>query len=131
MILRLLALLAVQQGAQAQTLPASPIARVIVTPAQRAVTVGDSLQLRAEAVDAAGQRVVGATVRFVPGGGWFEGSVDSTGLVRAGAVGTLPVTAVAIVPGAKPVVERIEIRMLPGPATRVTGPGSKIGRAHV
>jgi hypothetical protein len=113
------ALLAFQQGPQAQTLPPSPIARVVVTPAQRSVTVGDSLQLQAEAVDASGQRVLGAQVRFVPGGGWFEGSVDSTGLVRAGAVGTLPVTAVAMIPGSRPVVERIEVRMLPGPAARV------------
>jgi hypothetical protein len=114
------ALLAFQQGPQAQTLPPSPIARVVVTPAQRSVTIGDSLQLQAEAVDASGQRVVGAQVRFVPGGGWFEGSVDSTGLVRAGAVGTLPVTAVAMIPGSRPVVERIEVRMVPGPAARVT-----------
>ena len=120
MILHVLALLAVQQQTtQAQTLPPSPVARVIVTPTQRTVAVGDSLQLRGEAVDGAGQRVVGATVRFLPGGAWFEGSVDSTGLVHAGAVGTLPVTAVAVVPGARPVLERLEIRMVPGPAARV------------
>jgi hypothetical protein len=120
MILTVFALLAFQQqGPQAQTLPPSPIAKVVVTPTERSVTIGDSLQLQGEAIDASGQRVVGAQVRFVPGGGWFEGSVDSTGLVRAGAVGTLPVTAVAAVPGSRPVVERIEIRMLPGPAARV------------
>jgi hypothetical protein len=120
MILTLFALVAFQQqGLQPQTLPPSPIAKVVVTPAQRSVTVGDSLQLRGEALDAAGHRVVGAHVRFVPGGAWFEGSVDSTGLVHAGAVGTLPVTAVAMVPGSRPVVERLEVRMLPGAAARV------------
>jgi hypothetical protein len=120
MILTVFTLLAFQQqGPQAQTLPPSPIAKVVVTPTQRSVTVGDSLQLHAEAVDASGQRVVGAQVRFVPGGGWFEGSVDSTGLVRAGAVGTLPVTAVAMLPGSRPVVERLEVRMLPGRPARV------------
>jgi hypothetical protein len=120
MIITVFALLAFQQqGPQAQTLPPSPVAKVVVTPAHRSVTVGDSLQLQAEAVDASGQRVVGAQVRFVAGGGWFEGSVDSTGLVRAGAVGTLPVTAVALVPGSRPVVERLEVRMLPGPGARV------------
>jgi hypothetical protein len=120
MILTVFALLAFQQqGPQTSTLPPSPIAKVVVTPTQRTVTVGDSLQLQAEAVDASGQRVVGATIRFVPAGAWFEGSVDSTGLVRAGAVGTLPVSAVAIVPGTKPVVERVDIRMVPGAATRV------------
>ena len=120
MILTVFSLLAFQQQApQAQTLPPSPIARVVVTPTQRSVTVGDSLQLRGEAVDAAGQRVAGAEIRFVRGGAWFEGSVDSTGLVYAGAVGTLPVTAVASVPGSRPVVERLEIRMLPAAAARV------------
>jgi hypothetical protein len=121
MILTVFALLALQQqGPPAQTLPPSPIAKVVVTPPQRSVTVGDSLQLQGEALDASGQRVVGAVVRFVPGGAWFEGSVDSTGLLRAGAVGTLPVTAVAIVPGTRPVIERLEIRMLPTAAARVT-----------
>jgi hypothetical protein len=120
MILTIFALLALQhQGPAPQTLPPSPIAKVVVTPAQRSVAVGDSLQLHAEPVDASGQRVLGAQVRFVPGGAWFEGSVDSTGLVKAGAVGTLPITAVAMVPGSRPVVERLEVRMLPGAAARV------------
>ena len=117
MILTVFALLAVQQqGPQQTALPPSPIAKVVVTPTQRSVSVGDSLQLHGEAVDAAGQRVVGATIRFVPAGAWFEGSVDSPGLVRAGAVGILPVTAVAMVPGTRPVVERVEIRMVPAAA---------------
>jgi hypothetical protein len=120
MILTVFALLAFQQqSSQTQMLPPSPIAKVVVTPTQRSVAIGDSLQLHAEAIDASGQLVAGAQVRFVPGGGWFEGSVDSTGLVRAGAVGTLPVTAVATVPGSRPVVERLEVRMLPGAAARV------------
>jgi hypothetical protein len=120
MILTVFALLAVQQqGQQPQSLPPSPIAKVVVTPTQRAVTVGDSLQLQAEPVDVSGQRVLGATIRFVPAGAWFEGSVDSTGLVRAGAVGILPVTAVAMVPGTRPVVERVEIRMVPGAVERI------------
>ncbi len=120
MILTVFALLAIQQqGPQQTALPASPIAKVVVTPTQRAVSIGDSLQLHGEAVDAAGQRVVGAMIRFVPAGAWFEGSVDSTGLVKAGAVGILPVTAVAMIPGTRPVVERVEIRMVPGPAARV------------
>ena len=46
--------------------------------------------------------------------------MDSTGLVYAGSTGTLGVTAVASVPGTKPVFERVEIRMLPGPNARVT-----------
>jgi hypothetical protein len=34
-------------------------------------------------------------------------------------VGTMPITAIAIIPGAKPVVERFEVAMVPGPAARV------------
>src|SRR4051812_48803897 len=79
--------------------------RLVVTPSVRTVVAGDSLQLRGQLVDASGQRVTNARIMFVSAGGRLEGSVDSTGLVRAGAVGTIPVTAVALVSGAKPVVE--------------------------
>jgi hypothetical protein len=97
----------------------APATRLVVTPSQRSVVAGDSLQLRGQLLDASGQPVPGARVTFVSGGGHFEGSVDSTGLVRAGAVGTIPVTAVALVSGAKPVVERFEVAMVPAPAARV------------
>ena len=91
MSFRLLALLAVLPAAvQAQ------VARIVVTPATPTVAVHDTLRLRAEALDASGRPVPGVRVRFLAAGGRFEGSVDSTGLVQAGATGTLPVTAVAI-----------------------------------
>ena len=94
-------------------------ARVVVTPANPSVIAGDSLQLRAQAVDAQGQPVSGVRILFAPAGMSFEASVDTTGLVRAGAVGLLPVSAVAMVPGARPVTQRVEVRIVPGPAARI------------
>ena len=111
-----LALCAAASLASAQT-PAA--GRLVVTPAIRTVVAGDSLRLRAQLLDAAGQPVQHARIVFAGAGGMFEGSVDSTGLVRAGAVGTLPVTAIALVSGAKPVIERIDVAMVPGPAARL------------
>jgi hypothetical protein len=96
---------------------ASP--RLVITPAKRSVIAGDSLRLGARLVDAAGQPVQNARITFHAVGGRFEGSVDSTGLLRAGAVGTLPVAVVAVVPGERPVVQRFEVSMLPGPAARI------------
>ncbi|HWA55621.1 MAG TPA: Ig-like domain-containing protein [Gemmatimonadales bacterium] len=98
----------------------SPIAKVVLSPAIRSLTAGDTLRLSAQAVDSDGREVPGATIRFFGSGGRFEGRVDSTGLVYAGSTGTLGVTAVASVPGTRPVIERTEIRMLPGPSARVT-----------
>ena len=94
-------------------------ARLVVSPAARTVVAGDTLRLRAQLLDAAGRPVPDARIMFVGAGAMFEGTVDSTGLVRAGAVGTIPVTAVALVAGAKPVVERIEVAMVPAPAARI------------
>ena len=95
------------------------VSRVVVTPANPSVAAGDSLQLRAQAVDAQGQPVSGVRILFAPAGFSFEGSVDSLGLVRAGAVGLLPVSAVAMVPGARPITQRVEVRFVPGPAARI------------
>ena len=116
-LLSLLALPAVAAGAAAQA--PQPSGRLVVTPAVRTVVAGDSLQLRGQFVDAGGRPMPDARVTFVSAGGMFEGSVDSTGLVRAGAVGTIPVTAVALVTGMKPVVQRFEVAMVPGPAARI------------
>jgi len=51
--------------------------------------------------------------------GRFEGSVGCTGLVRSRTTGTLTVTAAARVPGTRMVLERIEVRMVPGPVARI------------
>ena len=101
------------------TLRASPIARLVITPAQRTVTAGDTLRLRVQAVDSAGQPVPNARIVFRKIGAYFEGEVDSTGLVTAGSPGVMPVGIAALIDGSRPVAERIELRMVPGPAARI------------
>src|SRR5204862_461563 len=83
------------------------------------VVAGDTLRLHARAVDAAGRPIEGALILFQPAGGFFEAHIDSAGLVSSGAVGTLPVVVSAVAPGGKPVIERISVRMVPGPAARI------------
>jgi len=115
-----LALLQQGQPAQQQAqLPPSPVARIEVTPANPTVVAQDTLRLRARALDASGNVVPGATVRFIAAGARFEGAVNAEGLVTSGATGRLPVTVVASVPGTRPVTERVEVAMVPGPAARI------------
>ena len=104
-------------AAAAQTPQGAP--HVVITPANRSVVAGETLQLRAQLVDANGQPVPNAKITFRLAGAPFEGSVDTTGLVRSGATGTLPVAAIALVPGEKPVVQRFEITMVAGAPARV------------
>lgn len=90
-----------------------------ITPAVRTVAVGDSLRLVVEPLDQSGNVVAGARIRFTVQGGRFQGSIDSLGWVRAGSPGTIPVSVSAMLPRGRPVAERIEVRLLPGPATRI------------
>lgn len=99
---------------------APEVARIVVSPAQPTMLAGDTLRLTAQAFDAAGKAIEGVRIRFQAQGGRFEGTVDSLGLVESGATGTLPVVAVAIVSGARPKVERFEVRMIPGSAASIT-----------
>jgi hypothetical protein len=114
-------LAAVQQGqppVQA-TLAASPVARIVVTPANPVVRVGDTIQLRAEAFDASGARLA-HPLRFAVAGGFSHAALDTTtGQVVGATVGKVPVSVIASVPGARPFVQRVEVRVVPGPATRV------------
>jgi len=123
MLLRIAAALAVLLPASlhGQVAGASgAIARlVVVHPADHTMIAGDTLRLRVEAHDAQGNRVPGVTFRFSPAGAFFEGTVFSDGLVRSGATGTLPVGIAAIAAGRPPFIERVDIRMVPGPADRV------------
>jgi hypothetical protein len=96
------------------------VTRLRITPAVRSVAVGDSLKLRVEALDARGNVVPGVTVRFTPQGGRFQGSVDSTGMVRAGAPGTMPIAILVTSPNSSPYSEKIEVTLLPGPVARIT-----------
>ena len=105
--------------APSSLLPASPIARVEVTPAGGRFTAGDSGQLTVRAVDAAGRPVPGALVRYTLRGAGFEGSVDSTGKVVASSVGKLPLAVVALVPGTRPVIRQVDLEFVPAAAARV------------
>lgn len=119
MSIAFLALLQQPTTPEPRTLPASPVARIIVTPAIRTVTAGDSIRLSASAVDAVGRPVPGAIIRFQATGGEGQAGIDSTGRIIASSVGKVPINVVALVAGARPKFEAIEIRIVPGPATRV------------
>ena len=99
---------------------AQTVARVNVTPASPRVVAGQTLQLRAEALDASGRRVPDAVIKFNQVGGNFEGTVDDSGFVAAGAVATIPVTVTAIRGDEKPVITKIDVVVIPGPAARMT-----------
>jgi hypothetical protein len=112
--------LAAQNPATAPAAQApSPVARIIVTPAQKTVFAGDTLRLKAEARDAAGNLVPNVEFRWNAAGARFEGAIDVTGLVTSGSTGTLPGVVAAVLPGVAPVIERFTIQMVAGPATRI------------
>ena len=83
--------LLLQQAAQ----PAAGWIDISPNPAE--VRVGQSLQLRAAVFDPAGKPVPGAKVVWF--GARFNGTVDSTGLVRGGFRGHLDIVALAVIPG--------------------------------
>lgn len=115
----LLLALALQQPPAAAAQPdAPPVARIAVTPAQPTVTAGDSLRLVAQALDASG-RPTEARVLFNLAGGFFEGAVSRDGWVTGGSPATMVVAVSAVQPGRPPVTERIEVRVVAGPAVRV------------
>jgi hypothetical protein len=94
--------------------------RLVVSPANPTMTAQDTLRLSAQAFDASGAPVSNVRYRYVQSNNArFEGRVDTTGLVRSGSTGTIPVTVIAIVPGTRPVTQVVEVKMLPGPAARI------------
>jgi hypothetical protein len=123
MILHALAALALLQQGGGQPassgLPPAPVARVAIAPQPLEVVAGDTLRVRATAYDAAGKALTNARIRIVQAGAHFEGRVDTTGLVTAGATGTLPIGVVVLMDGYKPHVQRYDVKMVPGPAARV------------
>ena len=94
-----------------------PALTVSVRPANPTVVVGDSIRLTGEVRDSTGRAVPEARVRWL--GGSFEGGVDSTGLVRAGAVGTFVAYAVPTVDGKPSRPTPISVRILAQPASRI------------
>jgi hypothetical protein len=116
MLLSALALFAAFQQAPVQ----APAARLVVTPAAVSLVVGDTARLRAAVLDSAGRELRGAPVRWFQNGGHFEATVDSTGLVTAGAVGSFDVTAFSRPAGsARALTAVVRVTMLPPPAARL------------
>ncbi len=109
---------------QQQPSPASAgraaLAKVSIEPAEVAVQVGDTVRLRATAVDSSGRPVKDVSVRWFQSGGYFEGRVDSTGLVTGGSTGTLAVSAV-VSPraGGQPATGFARVTVLPQPASKL------------
>jgi hypothetical protein len=96
----------------------TPVARVVLGTPNVSLAVGDSIRLDARALDAGGRPIPEAKIVFHPVGP-AQAEFGEDGWVRAGSVGDVPVLATAIVPGTKPYIERLSIRVLPGPARRV------------
>jgi hypothetical protein len=103
-----------------QTPGPTPVASVTIRPADAAITVGDTLRLTAQAFDSAGHELSNVRIRWFQSGGRFEGTVDSTGLATAGAVGALRVTALASAEGGgRPKTAFAVLTILPGPAATI------------
>jgi hypothetical protein len=115
----LFAALQAPQQAPAASLPPSPVVRVAVSPTPHQVIAGDTVRLSAKAYDASGRELSDVRIRFAQGGARFEGDVTPDGLVTSGSTGILPVSVVVSVPGSRPFVERVQVRMVPGPASAV------------
>ncbi len=100
--------------------PAQTIVRVTIDPAKARVSIGDTVRLTARAVNDRGQPVASASARWYQAGGTFEGDVDSTGLVTAGATGTI-IAAVVVRAGdgGRPMTATAEIQVLPLPPARI------------
>jgi hypothetical protein len=97
------------------------ISRLVIEPANASIEIGDTLRLSARAVDANGRPVPGAVIRWIQSGGSFEGTVDSTGLVSAGATGKMVATAIArSAEGGRPVTAMATITVLPSPPSYLT-----------
>ncbi|MBL8986476.1 MAG: Ig-like domain-containing protein [Gemmatimonadetes bacterium] len=94
--------------------------RVVVEPGKASISIGDTLRLRARVVDASGATVSGGTIQWFQSGGAFEGAVDSTGLVTAGATGTIVATVVyRPAGGGRPLTGVAQVTVLPLPVARV------------
>jgi hypothetical protein len=112
MLLGLVLLLAQQQTVPAQ----SQVAKVDVVPAEAEVQIGQTLRLSAVARDSSGQPLLSVPIQWM---GHGEGSVDSTGLLKAGYAGYVHVYAMAAADSAHPILGRATVRVLPLPTSRI------------
>jgi hypothetical protein len=98
--------------------PQPAIAKVEVTPAAGELEIGHTLKISARALDANGQPVANAQIRYFVGSD--NGEVDSTGVVTAGYAGPLRVVAMAFVPGQQgSTMGEAVFRAMPEPPARV------------
>jgi hypothetical protein len=112
MYLGLVLLLAQQQATPAQ----SQVAKVDVVPAEAEVQIGQTLRLSAVARDSAGRPLPDVPIQWM---GHGEGSVDSTGLIKAGYAGYVHVFAMAAADSTKPILGQATVRVLPLPTSRI------------
>ncbi|MDB4882495.1 MAG: hypothetical protein JWL95_1261 [Gemmatimonadetes bacterium] len=126
---------ALLQQAQVQptlSLPASPVARIALSPARLVVSASDSIKLTAVAYDASGQPLADARLRF-SGAAANAGRVDTSGWVYARGTGKVTGAVVSLMPGFKPVIRRFEVVMVPDAPSRIeiaTLPGRLAVRQH-
>jgi len=98
--------------------PPPAIAKVEVTPAAGELEIGHTLKVSAQALDANGQPVANAQIRYFVGSD--NGEVDSTGVVTAGYAGPLRVVAMAFIPGQQgSTMGEAVFRAMPEPPARV------------
>lgn len=118
-------LLVTQQPVPAQEagLPPSPITRIEVLPARGTevtVMAQDTVRLSARAFGRDGTVLPDVGFTFFQGGsGRFEGAVTPDGLVRSGSTGSIAATVIGRLPGVRPFVQPITVKMVPGPAARI------------
>jgi hypothetical protein len=104
----------------ARPVQSTPIARVVIQPSEAAVQANDTLRLTATAYDSAGRMISDVRTVWNVSGGFFEGRVDSTGLVTGGSPGTLNISAVMRSNrGGRAAVAVGRVTVLPPPASRI------------
>ncbi|MBI3792489.1 MAG: Ig-like domain-containing protein [Gemmatimonadetes bacterium] len=99
-----------QQGASA---------RLVITPARPSVAVGDTVRIKAQLVDAQGKAVEGAKILYADASQSETGSVNREGLFTGVAMGPSPIVVSGVVTGQKPVIQRVTVQVVPGPAARI------------
>ena len=118
-MLLLLALSLLQQSQRAApALPASPVARIAISPATLVVGASDSLHLTATAYDARGTPIENAGLHFSAAAA-NAGTVDSTGWVFARGTGKITGAVMSLMPGYRPLVRRFEVLVVPDVPARV------------
>ena len=112
-----LAALVGARGAAAQD--ATSANRLVVTPSRPSVTVGDSVRISAQVVDAQGKPVAGARVLFADASQSGTGGVSRDGMFTGVAMGPSPIVVSGVIAGQRPIIQRVTVQVVPGPAARI------------